>query len=249
MNKKEVTAVLFDWDFTLAYTLEENLPHMERIAALFQREGLPYSVEDIRSARKRLLCDIAWGKTDGTIKPQTKQEIIHLYQQLLTRLGHADAGDELAYRLYTGYAQLPTTLYDDVLPTLQALARLGLKLGILSNHSTSVRRIVEKLVGDYISSEHMTISEEVGRHKPDKRIFQRAAECLHVPPDQCLYVGDNLNVDAIGAVAQGGFAWGLWLDRANKGTAQDMPEKVVRITLLQQVLDYTPFALPDVNKA
>lgn len=239
-NRRRIMAVLFDWDFTLVYTLEKDLTHIERTAALFEHEGISYTVDEFRRARQMLLRDIALGQVDGTIKPQTKPEILLFYQQLLERLGHPEIVPELAYRLYVAYGRLPTTLYDDVLPTLQGLKRQGLKLGLLSNHSTTVRATMEAIVGHLIPSSAITISEEAGLHKPHPAIFQQAAASVHTPPAECMYVGDNLEVDAIGAVVQGGFGMGLWLDRANRGTMQDIPPNVVRITLLSQVLDFVP---------
>ena len=232
-----VTAVIFDWDFTLAYTLEQNITPIERTASLFQHAGVYYPVDDIRQARQNLLADIALGKANGTIKPQTKQEFILHYQQLLTRLGHADTSRELAYRIYIAYGELPNTLYDDVLSTLEILKKHSIKMGVLSNHISSIRPIIENLVGKYIAPEHITISEEVGVYKPSKTIFRRAATKLRTNPENCFYVGDNLHVDAIGAVQQGGYQRGIWLDRQNNGTVQDIPPQVVRIQLISQLLD------------
>lgn len=235
---KGVTAVLFDWDFTLAYTLEQNISHIERTATLFQYEEVIYPVADFRLARQGLLADIALGKANGTIKPQTKQEFIHHYQQLLTRLGHEDTSRDLANRIYAAYGKLPNTLYDDVLPTLAALQKQNIKLGVLSNHIKTIRPVIEKLVGTFIPPQHITISDELSVYKPSKTIFRRAAARLHTEPANCLYVGDNLHVDAIGAVTQGGYCGGIWLDRQNIGGAHDIPPKVVRISYLPQVLDF-----------
>ncbi len=240
MSAKSITAVLFDWDFTLAYTLQPDMSHIERTAVLFQHVGIHYPVGDFRAARESLLADIALGRIDGTVKPQTRREIMNFYRQMLIRLGYPDTSRELAYRIYIAYGHLPTTLYDDVVSTLQKLYQTDLVLGILSNHSTTVRPVMENLVGAYIPTAHITISEEVGVHKPSKTIFQRAANRLRTPAAQCLYVGDNLNVDAIGAVEQGLYGSGIWLDRANVGTVQDIPSNVNRISMLSQLLDFVP---------
>ncbi len=240
ISAKSITAVLFDWDFTLAYTLQPEMSHIERTAVLFQHEGIHYPVEDFRSARESLLADVALGRADAAIKPQTRQEIMDFYRQMLIRLGYPDTSRELAYRIYIAYGQLPTTLYEDVLPTLQKLYRAGLVLGILSNHSATVRPMMEHLVGAFIPATHITISEEAGVHKPSKTIFRRAAARLHTPAVRCMYVGDNLHVDAIGAVEQGGYGQGIWLDRANHGTVQDIPPQVHRISMLSQLLDFVP---------
>lgn len=238
MKHNNITAVIFDWDLTLAYTLQKDLSLIERTAVLFQNEGVPFSVDQLRQARQKLLCDIATGKANGSITPQTKREIIYFYQQLLTRLDYPDTSQELAYRIYSAYGRLPTDLFEDVLPVLQNLSQQGIKLGVLSNHSRSVRQSIESLIGQYVPSNHITISEEVGVHKPSRTIFRLALSRLQVSAKQTIYVGDNLNVDAIGSVEKGGYRHGIWLDRKADPNVHDLPTNVSRIAHLAQVADF-----------
>ncbi len=232
----QFTAVLFDWDFTLAYSLGKNVSHIARTTTLFQKYGIPCTEADVSAAQDGLEADIASGAITGSLRPQKKREIIHLYRQLLRRLDHPDDSYEFAYEIYAGYGRLPHYLYEDVIPTLHKLQGYGLQVGILSNHSNSVRRTIEQLVGNIIPQQHVTISEEVGVHKPGKTIFRRAAAKLGQAPENCLYVGDNLEVDAIAAVQRGGFAAGAWLDRSHKGATHTLPENVYYLTSLAQVL-------------
>jgi hypothetical protein len=51
-------------------------------------------------------------------------------------------------------------------------------------------------------------------------------------------VGDTLEADAIGAVQQGKFKLGLWLDRLGKGSRLALPEGVIRFRSLYEVLNY-----------
>ncbi|MCP4363123.1 MAG: HAD family hydrolase, partial [Chloroflexi bacterium] len=191
-----------------------------------------------KAARHDYLNDLALGEVNGIVQPQTRQDIMRLYKQLLQRMGYARIGRDLTYRIYKSYGKLPTTMYDDVLPTLQALQKQPLTLGILSNHSASTRTIMESMVNGFIKPQHIIISEELGVHKPSKTIFRHAAARLHTPPENCLYVGDNLYVDAIGSVIKGKYGLGVWVDRHNQQVAQDFPEQVVRITYLQQLIDF-----------
>jgi FMN phosphatase YigB (HAD superfamily) len=236
MAHNRITAVLFDWDFTLAYTLSEHNTFSERLAYLFQQHGVQASTNNIISELDRIQTDIQSGSINAAIYPQKKREIIRRYRILLERLHHPDTSYEFAYTLYSGYANLPLTLYPDVLPTLAKLGTAGYRLGILSNHSISVRAVIEKQVGHYIPANRITISEEVGVHKPGKTVFQKAAAKMQVPTSTCAYVGDNLQVDAVGAVAQGNFAQGIWLDRHGHGNNTQMPARTQRITSLHDLL-------------
>ena len=230
-----ITAVLFDWDFTLAYSRGLDVSHTARTATLFQNYGVNCTAADVTAAQASLEADISQGAVTGSLRPQKKREIIQLYRQLLHRLGHPDGSYEFAYKIYAGYGRLPHYLFDDVRPTLHQLKAYQLELGILSNHSTSVRQTSAQLLGDIIPQERLTISEEVGVHKPSQTIFRRAAARLRQNPANCLYVGDNLEVDALAAVAKGGFAGGIWIDRADVGGALKLPNKVLRITSLTQL--------------
>ncbi len=233
----QITVVLFDWDFTLAYSLGTDISHIARTTMLFQKHGVACTEADVLAAQTALAADIAHGSISGTLRPQKKRGIIQLYRQLLRRLGHPDDSYEFAYQVYAGYGRLPHYLYDDVKPTLHQLQTKNLQLGILSNHSTSVRRTIDQLLGNIIPQDSITISEEVGAHKPSKTIFRRAAARMHQKPANCIYVGDNLEVDAIAAVEHGGFAAGIWIDRMSKEEPPlTFPNNIYRITSLSQLI-------------
>lgn len=232
-----ITAVFFDWDFTLAYSLGTDISHVARTTILFQKYGVACTEADVATAQSALEADIRHGAVSGSLRPQKKREIIQLYRELLRRLGHPDDSYEFAYEIYAGYGRLPHYLYDDVLPTLRQLQTHDLQLGILSNHSSSVRRTIDQLLGNIIPQQHITISEEVGVHKPGKTIFRRAVAKLHQKPTNCVYVGDNLQVDAIAAVQQGGFAAGIWIDRlSNEEPLFTFPNHIYRLTSLTQLI-------------
>ncbi len=231
----QITAVLFDWDFTLAYSLGPNISHIARTTMLFQKFGVACTEAEFVAAQAAIQADIAHGTVSGSLQPQKKREIIQLYRELLRRLGHPDTSYEFAYKIYAGYGRLPHYLYDDVLPTLHQLQVHNLQLGILSNHSSSVRLTIDQLLGNIIPQHAITISEEVGVHKPSKTIFRRAAAKLGQKPANCVYVGDNLVVDAIAAVQKGGFSYGFWLDREDRGEDFELPDRIFRITSLIQL--------------
>jgi HAD superfamily hydrolase (TIGR01549 family) len=184
--------------------------------------------------------EINTGRLQASLFPQEKRAIIKNYQLILEKLGHADRSYEFAYDLYSGYANLPHYLFDDVLPTFSKLQQAGLKLGILSNHSRSARPVMDGMVGSYISAAHITISEDISTHKPENTIFWLAAAKLNEPVTNCLYVGDNLEVDAIGAVQEGGYARGLWLNRQKRPFASQLPQNVYQIQSLTEVIDFLP---------
>ncbi len=242
MKQALITAVLFDWDLTLARALGDA-PFSKRLTALFNFVGLPYTESEIAAAIERVKAQS--GLTNPRqVYPQTRRDIINHYYRILKEVGYKQRSWEFGNRMYAAYSHLPTSLYDDALPLLQQLQQQGYELGVISNHSTSARPLMEKHLGALVKSENIIISQEVGIHKPAKGIFRRALKKMRLSPEQAMFVGNSLPVDAIAAVAQGGFRLGLWLDREDDGRDRALPPRVYRITGLGQTLDYLHPAPP-----
>ncbi len=51
--------------------------------------------------------------------------------------------------------------------------------------------------------EVILVSEDFGKKKPDPSIYHAAADLLHVPYEQCAYVGDTFSTDIKGAILSG----------------------------------------------
>jgi FMN phosphatase YigB (HAD superfamily) len=236
-QRVKIRGVFFDWDLTLARVIGD-VSQDERLAALFQREGLSYTLEEIGAGVQYSYDTYRARFAQEMPKPQTQEEVTEHYRRILKYLGHKPVNRPLLNRLYDGYGQLPVILYDDTLPTLQILAEKGLTLGIISNHTRDVRKMMQQLMGEIIPARQIFISQEVGLHKPAGSIFSMALQFLGLVPEQCIFVGDSLRADAIGAVEQGRFQLGLWLDREEIGAGVVLPPGVVRITSLAEVVDF-----------
>ena len=230
-------AVFFDWEGTLCKVLD-GAPISERIAAQMARSGLTYSSEDVQVAIQQRQDLIRQGKLRGRLELRTRRDITRFYKQILELLECHDPARDLASRIYCEFGSLPVSMYEDSLPTLELLTQRGLSIGIISNTGTSTRNTIQENVKRIIGPKHIVISEEVGVHKPSKTIFLLAAARLGTHPSVCLYVGDRLEVDAIGAVQNGGYGFGLWIDRLGIGSKQVMPKGVARITSLSQVAGF-----------
>jgi len=73
MTNMTITAVLFDWDFTLARTLGDDVSFSQRTAILFQQNGIVCTQADIEAALNELHEDIRQNKAPGVIHPQKKR--------------------------------------------------------------------------------------------------------------------------------------------------------------------------------
>jgi putative hydrolase of the HAD superfamily len=93
-------------------------------------------------------------------------------------------------------------IFEDVVPTLKALAARGLKLGVISNWDERLRPLLKRLrLAPYFAV--MVVSREVGCSKPSGAIFGHAVRKLGLPPEAVLHVGDDRSMDVRGARAAG----------------------------------------------
>ncbi|MCX7723401.1 MAG: HAD-IA family hydrolase [Verrucomicrobiae bacterium] len=122
-------------------------------------------------------------------------------------------------------------IYEDVLPTINALASHGLKLAIISNWDERLRPLLDRL-GLSRHFDQIIISIEVGAHKPDRKIFELAAARLELAPSTILHVGDSPEEDFIGARAAGFHS--LLLARSSSVQAQ--PHVIRRLSEICEIL-------------
>lgn len=132
----------------------------------------------------------------------TREEWAEVVQHSFAEQG--DVSPELFTAIYDRFAEADSWLvYDDVIPTLQALEKSGVKLAVISNWDDRLRSLLEKL-GLATYFQHIVISAEIGAHKPDTRIFNHAAALLNVSPGKILHVGDSWREDLEGVQGAGG---------------------------------------------
>jgi putative hydrolase of the HAD superfamily len=72
-------------------------------------------------------------------------------------------------------------------------------IGVISNSYPDVQYGKIKTLGLTGLLSCIVLSEEIGVRKPDPGIFKHAAQGLGIPPSHCLYVGDSLSSDILGA--------------------------------------------------
>src|SRR3954453_16071134 len=120
-------------------------------------------------------------------------------------------------------------LYDDVIPTLEALRARGLKVGLLSN---SGRDLDEFVAHHGLTVEAVLTSRAHGKTKPHETIFLRMLELLDVTPAEAAMVGDTVEDDIEGARAVGMSA--VLLDR--DGRYPDEPGRIDDLRALPVVL-------------
>jgi putative hydrolase of the HAD superfamily len=171
------------------------------------------------------------------IDKKSLEEQINFYIEYITRIMDG-AGEQIsrdqALKILTkirGY-KWEFKVYDDVLSTLETLKKRKLILGLISNVAQDMESTYERLgLQPYL--DFKVTSAEVGYDKPRPEIFLAALKKAAVKPKEALYVGDQYQVDIIGARGVGIKA--LLIDRNDYfSDITDCP----RIRSLDQIIDF-----------
>ena len=110
--------------------------------------------------------------------------------------------DEIAEELMFYYEDrfYQRIMRPEIPSVLESIRIMGPKIGLISNVTS--REVVPanlKQYGIYHYFDPIVLSSEYGRRKPDPAIFHYAARLANVPTSQCLYVGDRIARDVVGA--------------------------------------------------
>jgi len=111
-------------------------------------------------------------------------------------------GEHLTIHFQDAYA-LYSRCFPEVPLALAELRASGMKLGIITNGSTSMQEQKIRQLGITELMDEVLISEREGLRKPDRKIFDRALERLGLSPAEAWYVGDHPLVDVHGAFEAG----------------------------------------------
>jgi len=139
----------------------------------------------------------------------------------------------IAPNLLYGKSSAMFELFDDVVPTLDALDAFGIRLGVISNWDYSLHRVLEALEV-HNRFEHVIASLEEGVEKPHPRLFQLALARFGVDSSRAAHVGDDPVDDFRGAQDSGMGAY--LIDRGHSETRGLVLARLTDlITILEQI--------------
>ncbi|MEO8882160.1 MAG: HAD family hydrolase [Devosia sp.] len=120
--------------------------------------------------------------------------------------------------------------------TVRALHRSGMRTGILTNGNAQVQNAKIDALGLRDVLDTIVISETAGLKKPDPAIFALTVADLGVDAGSTLFVGDNPEVDIVGADNAG--LQTCWFRNGTTWPAGLLPKADVDIDRLDEVLRY-----------
>jgi len=211
-----LAAVLFDLDGTL---FDHPLSARRALDAWLADRGVPPSEELAAAwtaAEERHFA--AWREGRVSFAEQRRGRL----RDLLPLLGEPVGDDEALDAVFAGYLaayERAWVGYDDVDAALADVHGLGLATAVLTNGMEDQQRAKLAALGLLERVGPVFTAERLGVTKPRPEAFLRVCAALGLPPGQVLYVGDEHEVDVLGARAAGLRA--VHLDRLGAGPADE----------------------------
>ena len=199
-----ILAVLFDAAGTLLHVHPSVADVYAGEAKRFSVEVPADSLGDAFRSAWRALRPYADGKTPF----HTSEEIERAWWRTLVQRVFDEAcgpdafGDQFESFFNALYLRFEEPdvwrLYDDVIPTLDALRERNIPIAIVSNWDSRLPRLL-KAMGIADRFEFILTSAEAGVSKPSPEIFHQALARIGIPAHEGLHVGDSLEDDVIAA--------------------------------------------------
>ncbi len=210
-------AVLFDWAYTLVDLVDEN-----------DREPLKVVYDFLESENSNLASFESFYQTfklhfyrmieisrETGLEARFDNALNYLLIQNNVNLnGNFDIRDLV--KKYYSVIYSRRKVYPDVIPTLNGLKEIGVRMGIISNTTNPgyMKEYEMSLTGLEHYFEFSIYSSVVPFRKPHPSIFQLAIQRLNYRPEEILYVGDNLHADVEGSMGVGILS--AWINRNKK---------------------------------
>lgn len=201
-------AILFDLDDTLIdwgdffddwETLETR--NLHGVYRYLREQGhmlgglTPFMQEYTRRARD------AWGSARLTLEaPHVGRVLVATAEACGVPPGTLD--EDACLKAYDWDGHLHAKVFPDVPPALRLLQQTPLRLGIVTNAFQPMwmrdLELARYGLRDFFPTCRFSAAD-VGYLKPHPRIFNAALECLDVPPESVVFIGDNPTADIGGA--------------------------------------------------
>ncbi|HUR61401.1 MAG TPA: HAD-IA family hydrolase [Candidatus Thermoplasmatota archaeon] len=231
-----VRAVLFDLDNTLVDFMRMKRVASDAAARAMMAAGADFPFSALEAG------DILFGEYLADIEgDQVFEAFLRRHHRRALGMGQhqVDRITAAAVNAYLKAKMLHMEPYAGVRPTLVALTKAGLRLGVLTDapRFKAYQRLDAAGLVDFF--EFVVTFTDHGERKPHERPFRTALDLLGLPPHQVLMVGDWPEKDMAGAQAVGmRTAWA----RYGKPGAQVPLEAEMVLDRVEELITRIPMA-------
>ncbi|MEU6988785.1 HAD family hydrolase [Streptomyces sp. NPDC046324] len=221
-----IRAVLWDIDDTIFDYSRADLAGMR---GHLTAEGLVDGFDSVDQALRRWqeITVVHWRRFEagGVDFQEQRRERV---REFLAVPGLVAAEADAWFERYIAHYEAAWELFPDAVPVLDLLAG-DYRHAVLSNSSIHNQDRKLRVLGVRDRFEAVVCAAELGVAKPAAEAFHAACAALGLAPGEVAYVGDQPDIDALGA--EGAGLRGIWLDRLGAGGRPEL----TRITDLHQL--------------
>lgn len=210
-----IKAVVFDIDNTM---YDFDRAHKTAMAGLesYMKENFGTKPAESAALVKKSM-DIIAERTGDSAAQHNR---LLRFQCVLELLGSTDY--QKAMEMYHVYWDKVIEVMEPepgLIPLLERLRERGIRLGVGSDMTAYIQYRKLKKLGVLRYLDFLVMSEEAGAEKPAPRFFALCLEKAGCAPEECVFIGDSLKKDAIGASTCG--LTGIWYNPRNKESGDD----------------------------
>ena len=240
-----IQAILFDINGTLIdIQTDEGSEEIYRgISHFLTYQGIYIHRWEVRDEYFRLMEEQR--RASGEAFPEF--DAVELWRQFLRRRPeacHSMPPEKLRWmpiflaEMYRGVSRFRLQLYPEVKTALDELAQ-RFKLAALSDAQSAWALPEMRAVGIEAYFQPIIVSGDLGFRKPDKRIFEAALNGLNLPPENILFVGNDMYRDIYGA-KQFGMKTVFFSSNQGRQTANEVePDYIIyRFAELRQAIAF-----------
>ena len=212
--------IFFDIDGTL---LDYELAERNGILDFFREHNPIFSCKEFEASKLwHQLSEQYFNQflsNELSFQEQKRLRMRGIFQQYGIHLTNEEADQK--FKLYLSSYKENWTVYADVIDVLENLKQEGYLLGIISNgdYDQQIEKLSRLHILHYFNP--VIASSRVGMAKPNIAIFQAASMTAKCRVQDCYYIGDRLETDALSSKNAG--MHGIWLDRSNKKQQCSVP--------------------------
>lgn len=213
-----VSTVFFDLGYTLMYFNDDFRKKTSEsylvLANSLKRQGC--AIDTVKFAERfetvitQYYHDREKDLVEKPVEGFIRQVLLEFGQDHQVKTKYRSAMDEM-YAVTEHHWQLE----DDAIPTLVALQKMGIRLGIISNAADvqDVQNLIDKhQIRNYFDV--VVVSSDIGIRKPAPGIFTTALQRMNASAANSILVGDTLGADILGAHRAG--MRGIWITRRSE---------------------------------